>query len=153
MTNFSSVTLLKTSFRAFLLAFFLLGSASKLSAQKNKLHIVITGFRNDRGKLLLSIFNADKGFPTSEKDAYGKHQQVVKNGKAVVDLELPEGEYAIAVLHDENGNLKMDTRAFGLPKEGYGFSQNVMGTFGPPSFKKAAVHFPQQKEIEIRIKY
>jgi uncharacterized protein (DUF2141 family) len=153
VTNFYSVTALKNISTAILLAIFLFGSTLKLSAQKNKLHIVLTGFRNDKGKLLLSIFNADKGFPASDKNAYGKHQQVIKNGKVIFDLELPDGEYAIAVLHDENGNMKMDTKAFGLPKEGYGFSQNVMGTFGPPSFKKAAVHFPQQKEIEIRMKY
>jgi uncharacterized protein (DUF2141 family) len=33
----------------------------------------------------------------------------------------------------------MNTSALGLPKEGYGFSNNVMGLFGPPSFSKAAV--------------
>ena len=153
MTNISSLAYSKSYFIRILLVFFLLSCASELAAQNSKLHIVLTGFRNEKGKALISIFNADKGFPTSEKDAFGKHQQTIRNGQAIFDLELPEGEYAIAVLHDENNNLKMDTKAFGLPKEGYGFSQNVMGTFGPPSFKKAAVQFPRQKEIEIRMKY
>ncbi|GGF36655.1 DUF2141 domain-containing protein [Echinicola rosea] len=36
--------------------------------------------------------------------------------------QLPIGEYMIAVLHDSNGNGKLDYSIFGVPKEGYAFS-------------------------------
>lgn len=124
-----------------------------LLAQKATMHVSITGMRNEQGKILVTVFNSSKGFPASLSNAYSRQQLVIKNKKAWFDLELPPGDYALAVLHDENGNMQMDKKAFGLPKEGYGFSQNVMGTFGPPSFNKAAVHFPAQKSIEIRMKY
>ena len=53
--------------------------------------------------------------------------------------DLPAGTYALALVHDENDNLKIDTGLFGIPTEGFCFSKNAMGLFGPPSFKDAAV--------------
>jgi uncharacterized protein (DUF2141 family) len=35
--------------------------------------------------------------------------------------DIKPGKYAIAVIHDENCNGKLDTNMFGIPKEGYGF--------------------------------
>ncbi|MBK7290922.1 MAG: DUF2141 domain-containing protein [Chitinophagaceae bacterium] len=44
-------------------------------------------------------------------------------------------QLSIAILHDENDDGKMNSNFLGLPKEGYGFSNNVMGNFGPPLFQ------------------
>ena len=51
---------------------------------------------------------------------------------------MPPGTYAIAVLHDENDNGKMDYRLLRLPKEPYGFSNGVVPRLGPPKFEAAA---------------
>ncbi len=50
---------------------------------------------------------------------------------------IPNGDYTIAVFHDINNNGKLDKNFLGIPKEGYAFSKNAMGTFGPPNFDKA----------------
>lgn len=66
---------------------------------------------------------------------------------------LPRGGYAIAVIHDENGNGKLDTFA-GIPREGFGFSRNPPVRFGPPRF--AAARFTIDHDgvkQEIRMKY
>lgn len=52
--------------------------------------------------------------------------------------ELPEGRYAIKAFHDVNDNGEFDFNMFGIPKEPYGFSNNVMGTMGAPKFEQAA---------------
>lgn len=57
--------------------------------------------------------------------------------------DLPEGRYAIKAFHDVNSSGNMDFNWAGLPKEPYGFSNNVMGTMGPPKFEQAA--FPVTK--------
>lgn len=49
---------------------------------------------------------------------------------------LPSGDYAIALIHDENSNNKLDT-TFGIPREGFGFSRNPVIRFGPPKFAEA----------------
>jgi uncharacterized protein (DUF2141 family) len=61
----------------------------------------------------------------------------VINRQAHLTLNLPRGEYAVKVFHDENGNDQLDTRMFGIPAERYGFSNNVRGTLGPPDYSDA----------------
>ncbi len=65
----------------------------------------------------------------------------VRNTEARCDFEdiLP-GTYALAVIHDENMNGKLDTNWLGIPIEGYGFSNDAKGLFGAPSF--SAARFP-----------
>lgn len=69
---------------------------------------------------------------------------VLKSAKAVgpvVRLQFPDpapGTYAVKVFHDVNDNGVLDTNWMGIPKEPYGFSNDAMGTFGPPSFQQAS---------------
>jgi uncharacterized protein (DUF2141 family) len=66
---------------------------------------------------------------------------------------LPSGTYALALIHDENGNGKLDTM-MGIPKEGFGFSKNPAIRFGPPSFKSASVAIVAGKTDEtVKVKY
>lgn len=51
-------------------------------------------------------------------------------------LALPSGQYAVAAIHDENRNARLDTIAR-IPREGFGFSRNPAIRFGPPSFDQA----------------
>ena len=67
--------------------------------------------------------------------------------------EVPSGTYAIALIHDENGNGKLDKRLI-MPAEGFGFSRNAPVRFGPPSFASAAfaVDGDEQRQT-IRMRY
>jgi uncharacterized protein (DUF2141 family) len=64
----------------------------------------------------------------------GRHQLAVD--------ELPPGRYALAVYVDRNGNGKLDSGMFGIPKEPYGFSRS-RGFMGPPDFVDAAFELPE----------
>ena len=71
-------------------------------------------------------------------------------------LNLKPGMYAISVLHDENSNKDMDQSKIGIPKEGYGFSNNASISLGPPSFQKAKIELqPGHRNtiISIDMKY
>lgn len=48
------------------------------------------------------------------------------------------GMYAAMLFHDENGNGEFDRSPNGMPLEGYAFSRNAKGNYGPPSFEQAA---------------
>jgi len=83
-------------------------------------------------------------------EAYEKEKGCrVASGKADGDIvritvaDLPEGRYAIKAFHDLNESGSMDLNWVGIPKEPYGFSNNAMGTMGPPKFEQAA--FPVKK--------
>ncbi|GGE74113.1 DUF2141 domain-containing protein [Massilia psychrophila] len=66
----------------------------------------------------------------------------INAANTVVLKDLPAGEYAFAVFHDANANAKLDKNMFGIPTEGYGFSNNAMGAMGPPSFGQASFTLP-----------
>jgi len=67
--------------------------------------------------------------------------------------DIPAGTYAIAVFHDTNSNTKLDKNFFGIPKEGYAFSNNVFGTFGPPDFDDASFELDGNKTVKIKMGY
>ena len=68
--------------------------------------------------------------------------------------DIPPGRYALAVIHDENMNGKLDTNRLGIPTEGYGFSNDVKGLLGPPSFAAASFAYGGRiLELRIRLEY
>ena len=107
-------------------------------AQQPELVVAIEGLRSRDGKILVALFDRADGFP-DEKPTIGKTTVVSGNTPRVVFENVKPGRYALAIIHDENENGKLDTNAIGLPKEGFGFGNNVMGMFGPPSFKNASI--------------
>lgn len=117
--------------------------------------IVITNLRNDKGHVLVSLFKEGAGYPDDASKALRKIKLDIRNKKAsVIFTGLASGDYAIAILHDENDDQKMNKNSLGLPKEGYGFSNNVKGAFGPPSWSKAnfkhTANTLTQKDIRAR---
>jgi uncharacterized protein (DUF2141 family) len=63
--------------------------------------------------------------------------------------DVPYGEYAVKVFHDENDNLKIDIGWRG-PTERYGFSNGARGIFGPPDFDDAKFAF-DKPELKLEI--
>ncbi|MBZ0108020.1 MAG: DUF2141 domain-containing protein [Candidatus Scalindua rubra] len=65
-------------------------------------------------------------------------------------LDILPGKYALAVIHDENVNGKLDTNWLGIPKEGYGFSNDVKGVLGAPAFSAASFLY-DRRDIDLTI--
>ena len=75
-----------------------------------------------------------------------------QQGRVVKTLTLPPGRYAVAVYHDRDNSGKLETGAFGIPKEPVGFSNNPAFLFGPPSFDAASIELDdtaRQLTIEL----
>jgi uncharacterized protein (DUF2141 family) len=103
------------------------------------------------GEIGLVVFNSKKGFPKSAVHAY--YKSFIKVTDFPLELELPEGEYAISVFHDQNGNRQLDQNFINIPKEPFGFSNDALGMMGPPSFDEAMFQVKQKKkEIVINLK-
>ncbi|MCF6764689.1 DUF2141 domain-containing protein [Thiotrichales bacterium 19S3-7] len=118
----------------------------------SELIIHVQGFDNDKGQALIALYNSAKGFP--ESDQYKAVKVAIKDAKASYTFKnLAEGQYAVAIVHDVNANQELDKNFFGIPKEEYGFSNNVKGHLGPPEFKAAAVQLSngQKKVISITV--
>lgn len=127
----------------------LLGFAVMVKAQNN-LEVKIDNIKNDRGDILIGLYSDGQNFPREVID--GRVVRASKDGVIVAFQDLKPGPYAISVLHDENSNKDMDQNKIGIPKEGFGFSNNAKSTFGPPSFDKAKFQLvPGQKDTHISI--
>ncbi|MFZ0887256.1 MAG: DUF2141 domain-containing protein [Candidatus Binataceae bacterium] len=94
--------------------------------------------RDSYGSFRCAIFNSPDGFPENSDKAVGNaHARVADRRASCIFEGLPPGTYAVAALHDENDNERMDYGFLGMPLEGYGFSSDPTVTFKAPSFDAA----------------
>lgn len=137
----------KTLFLSVLLA------SSLVEAQEGtaRLKVDVTGLESDRGSVRIALYGSETAFlKTPVRSAV----LPVRGGRSSWQLEaLPPGEYAVAVVHDENGNGKADRGAFGIPTEPFAFSNGARALMGPPKWKDArfALRTPAT-EIQVRLK-
>jgi uncharacterized protein (DUF2141 family) len=122
-------------------------------AQTGTINVEISGVEDPKGLMSIGLYSKEKGFPDDGKEYKGTDVEVT--GQTVVHTfnDVPFGIYAIAIFHDTNSNGKLDKNFLGIPKEGYAFSNNVFGTFGPPDFKDTSFEFAGSKMIRIEMRY
>jgi len=112
-------------------------AAGAPSALATELTVIVDNVRNDKGFVRLSVYASPAEWP----DKSGKdHDQVkpAKAGSVTFKFNLPPGIYAVNAFHDEKGDGKFATNFFGLPLEGYGFSNDARPSYKAPSFDKCA---------------
>jgi len=108
-----------------------------LKAQDSQLELRINNIKPGPGIVRIAVCESPDQFP----DNPGKHyslpkEEINNNSISLVIQGLRPGAYAITLLDDKNGNGEMDTGILGIPKEGFGFSNDVKPTRKPPSFEK-----------------
>ena len=113
----------------------LLGAASPTG----RLEVEVAGLRSAAGTLRLCLTADPRAFPACHADPRAARVNVPAGTARLVVEGLPPGDYAAALLHDANGNKRLDKLA-GIPTEGFGFSRNPAIRFGPPLF--SAARFP-----------
>jgi len=120
-------------------------------AQTHSLKIVINNVKDDRGTILVALYQSSADF--MKKRFMSLKLQPVK-GKVMGSFEnVPSGVYAISVLQDLNNDMELNKNRIGIPQEGVGFSNDIFGRFGPPDFEKVAFEFPKKSELLINLKY
>ena len=118
-----------------------------------ELTVVISGFASDVGSVKIVLAKSTEGFALESQPVRRVVGEVSGGNSRWVFSELPLGEYAIKIYHDENGNDELDTNFIGIPKEGVGFSNNTSARFGEPRYEDAKFAFDAPSmtiEIEIQ---
>jgi len=117
------------------------------------IHVKILDIRNSTGTVACALFESPEGFP-GEFLRFATNIMIIKirESQARCDFEdIPPGTYAMAVVHDENMNGKLDTNWLGIPMEGYGFSNDAKALLGPPSFAAASFQY-DGRSIDMTMK-
>lgn len=120
------------------------------------IHVDILNIRNSTGSVACALFESPEGFP---REFLLKAMRVVvikvNLSHAQCDFQgIPPGRYAMAVIHDENTNGKLDTNALGVPTEGYGFSNNAQAGRDAPTFAAASMPYDGRSlALTVRLHY
>lgn len=119
-----------------------------LSAQS--LTLEVRDIEKATGKLYVAIYNSSETF--MKKPLAGFAVEVKDKVMTIPCKGLPAGTYAFSMFQDENGNGTLDTAAFGIPTEKFGFSNDAQGVMGPPSYEKCSVTFSKDTTLVVHLK-
>jgi len=120
----------------FLLLFMILSS---YGFNQNQLRIHITNLELIEGEVMLRLTSNPEAFDNSKLENELLSRKEVKAHEMDIEFRnLTDGTYAFALFQDLNENEKLDTKKFGIPAEPFAFSNNALGTFGPPKFAEAS---------------
>lgn len=117
--------------------------------------VTVTSLRSTKGKVVACLTSHAQDFPKCA----GADVQEIRVAADSTELHfafsgVAPGRYAIALLHDENGNGKMDKSMLLIPREGYGFSRDAPVRMAPPKFDAAAFDVNGQTVRQvIRMRY
>ena len=134
---------------------FFLCSFSENQAETYTLTVKVENLRNSKGVVQFALYNKDKSIPDEDyKKYYRLEKAKIVNGKSEITFKsLPQGRYAVNILHDENNNGKID-KGLLLPKEGIGFSNyQSIGLRNRPNFSKASFELNADKTIDVTVIY
>ncbi|MYE01735.1 MAG: DUF2141 domain-containing protein, partial [Alphaproteobacteria bacterium] len=110
-----------------------LALAAPAFASAADLVVRVEGVRSADGDIRVAVHRRADGvdFPDSAGIVKAAMRPAAEAGDLVF-AGLAPGEYAIAAFHDEDRDGDLDTNLLGMPTEGYGFSNEARGAFGPP---------------------
>ncbi|WP_392534603.1 DUF2141 domain-containing protein [Nostoc sp. C117] len=130
-------------------------SLSAKAGYNGKLTVEIDGLKNEEGQVCASLFASSQGFP-SQRDRVLQSQCIkITNIPLLLTFDnLKAGNYAVAIIHDQNNDRTLNTNILGIPVEGFGFSSNPEVKTRAPKFGEASflVAGPNTN-IKIKLKY
>lgn len=108
----------------------------------------IKTFKNTNGQVVVALFNSSTNY--SNNIIYKSFITPVTSTAMKIKFDsIPAGTYALSCIHDENSNSVLDQNVFGIPTEGYGFSNNPGITFGQPSFSQVKFTVAEKDSIKM----
>ena len=124
--------------------------ACNMFSQTYNLTITFKGIEDIKGNLEIGLYKTAENFPDVGKDDISSIIPIKSKEFTYTFKNVPIGKYAVACFHDENRDGKHNTNIIGIPKEGYGFSNNVFGPFGSsPKFEDAIILLNKNRSIVI----
>lgn len=117
------------------------------------LEVDIHGLRSGRGLVHACLTRDPRRFPDCRGDPQAVTATVQAQAPRIRLTGFAPGRYALTLLHDENGNRRLDT-VLGIPREGFGFSRNPVVRFGAPKFRQVDIELgPGFTRHRVRMQY
>ena len=96
--------------------------------------VIVSELVSTKSAVKLYFYNVGTTF--LQRGGYSFMRVVKPGGQSRIQLpvDLPNGEWAVAITQDTNNNDKLDKNFLGIPTEPYAFSNNVRPTVSAPGF-------------------
>jgi uncharacterized protein (DUF2141 family) len=129
-------------------------SSKTMAVPTAKLTIVVNQLPNQKGEVCMRIYAKEQGFPQTSKGVVQSGCTKI-TGRSVTKefYGLKYGTYAVALFHDENGDGKLNTNFLGIPREGFGISNNPPVRASAPKFTNSSFTLRKDTIIKIGMKY
>ncbi|WP_437577199.1 DUF2141 domain-containing protein [Sorangium sp. So ce887] len=122
------------------------------AAEPSTIAVTVGNFRNANGYLACALYSDEDTFlDTDARIAARRRVAVAGKSATCTFVDVAPGTYAVAVLHDENKNGKMDTNVLGMPIEGYGVSNNKTRALSAPTWDESKFVVPAGKSVALAI--
>jgi uncharacterized protein (DUF2141 family) len=118
--------------------------------------IVLTNLQNKTGSVEIGVYGNPEGWPYNPEYNFVFKKDSLVNRSIVFTVDsISCGSRAISVLDDENENHSMDYNVIGIPKEGWGFSNNPSFLrLKEPPFEECAFNLSNgTEEVPINMNY
>ncbi len=126
---------------------------SKANAE---LTVLFDNIRNKEGKLYIFVYSYENQYPDNPYMNFEISKEIVSDFgtlKFTIPENLQHGNYAVSILDDENANEDLDM-FWGLPIEGYGFSNNIKPLLSMPDYDKLLFDLTTDKKtIHLTLQY
>ncbi len=119
------------------------------SSDTHTLTVTINNIKNMEGSLKVGLYNNNGHFLEEGQTFQNISIEVENDSETFVFKDLPKGDYAISLYHDENSNGTCDRNFFGIPKEPYAFSNNFKPKFSAPTFADCQFELTSNQSIVI----
>lgn len=111
----------------------------------SRLSLNLTGYEVETGQIMVALYAEGEKFDAEAKPFRDAKVRVSGPETSVVFNDLPVGEYAFKIYHDENGNGELDTDILGIPSEPYIFSNDASDPFSAPEWEESKFILPLGK--------
>lgn len=115
------------------------------------LEFTIEGIKSNKGKIYIQLFKGEENYQNN--NAYLSSIAIAKQGQVTITFnglvvdDLGNDDYGIRYYHDENDNASMETNLFGMPLEGYGYSNNAKANYGPVGYSQIKFHMTNETQV------
>jgi uncharacterized protein (DUF2141 family) len=124
------------------------------AALAGDLALTVDGVQDAKGNVAGALYDSEATFMNIPQAQQRFRVPAAAGQVQWVFHDLKPGKYAIAVYHDANANGQLDKNSYGVPTEGYGFSNDAQGSGGPPKFGQAAFDYDgTNKSITVSLNY
>lgn len=113
--------------------------------------IEVIDIPDKKALIYISVFDQEEGFPSDGEKGIFKWKGTPEEAEKGISTNLPDGDYAIAVFQDIDGNGHLTKWFFGKPKEPYGFFKALEKPRKKPDFFKFSKKISHDLVLQIKL--